>query len=48
MSNLLQKTVGVGDLVLLEDISEEAILENLRKRLIAGDIYVSCCPCRLA
>lgn len=39
MTTLLQKIVGVGDLVLLESIDEDAILQNLKKRLLAGDIY---------
>ena len=39
MTTLLQKIVGVGDLVLLEEINEDAILKNLKKRLLAGDIY---------
>ena len=40
-SHLLDEVVGCGDMVLLEPLTEENIIENLRKRYEAGDIYVS-------
>ena len=40
-SHLLDEMVGCGDMVLLEPLTEENIIENLRKRYTAGDIYVS-------
>ena len=39
-SHLLDEMVGCGDMVLLEPLTEENIIENLRKRYTAGDIYV--------
>ena len=39
-SHLLDEMVGCGDMVLLEPLTEENIIENLKKRYSAGDIYV--------
>ena len=39
-SHLLDEMVGCGDMVLLEPLTEENIIENLKKRYAAGDIYV--------
>lgn len=39
--SLLDEIVGQGDMVLLDLINEDSILENLRKRYEAGEIYVS-------
>lgn len=40
-SSLLDETVGKGDMVLLDSLTEENILENLKIRYSAGEIYVS-------
>lgn len=40
-SSLLDEMVGKGDMVLLDSITEEAIMENLEKRYTAEEIYVS-------
>ena len=40
-SSLLDEMVGRGDMVLLDSITEEGILENLKKRYKEGEIYVS-------
>ncbi len=40
MSSMLDSIVGVGDMVLLEPITEDNLIENLRKRLKAKSIYV--------
>ena len=40
-SHLLDEMVGCGDMVLLEPLTEGNIIENLKKRYAAGDIYVS-------
>ena len=40
-SSLLDEMVGKGDMVLLDPITEDAIIENLEKRYTAGEIYVS-------
>ena len=40
-SHLLDEMVGCGDMVLLEPLTEENIIENLKTRYAAGDIYVS-------
>ena len=37
-----KKQVGVEDMVLLQKISESAIVDNLRKRFMDDTIYVSC------
>lgn len=42
-SHLLDEMVGCGDMVLLEPLTEDNIIENLKKRYTAGDIYVSAC-----
>eukprot|EP00039_Didymoeca_costata_P008037 m.107235 g.107235 ORF g.107235 m.107235 type:complete len:1313 (+) comp13919_c0_seq1:97-4035(+) len=39
MSLFTKKEVGVGDMVLLEEITEDAILDNINKRLTNSDIY---------
>jgi len=38
-SHLLDEMVGCGDMVMLEPLSEETIIENLRKRYESGNIY---------
>lgn len=43
-SHLLDEMVGCGDMVLLEPLTEENIMENLKKRYAAGDIYVRAKP----
>lgn len=40
-SHLLDETVGRGDMVLLEPLTEDGLIENLRIRYKAGEIYVS-------
>lgn len=40
-SHLLDEVVGCGDMVLLEPLTEGNVIENLKKRYDAGDIYVS-------
>lgn len=40
MRHLLDEMVGVGDLVLLDPVAEDAFVENLRKRHAAKEIYV--------
>lgn len=40
-SHLLDEMVGCGDMVMLEPLSEETIIDNLRKRYESGNIYVS-------
>lgn len=40
-SHLLEGMIGCGDMVLLEPLTEENLLENLRMRYEAGEIYVS-------
>ena len=42
-SHLLEEMVGCGDVVLLEPLSEETLVENLRTRYQNGEIYVSSC-----
>ena len=39
-SHLLEEMVGCGDMVLLEPLSEQSLLENLRIRYENGEIYV--------
>ena len=38
---ILDDMVGVGDFVLLDPVTEDAFLENLKLRFDANDIYVS-------
>lgn len=40
-TSLLDNMIGVGDMVLLEPLSEDSFLENLRKRFDHSEIYVS-------
>ena len=40
-SSLLDEMVGMGDMVLLDPITEDSVLQNLTKRYSAGEIYVS-------
>lgn len=39
-SSILEEMVGMGDMVLLEEITEDSIINNLIKRYAAGEIYV--------
>lgn len=39
MTHMMLKQVGTTDMVLLSEITEEAINKNLEKRFDAGDIY---------
>lgn len=41
-SHLLEEMVGCGDMVLLEPLTEENLLQNLKTRYENGEIYVSC------
>ena len=41
MRHLLEEMVGLGDMVLLDPVTEKAFVENLRIRLAAKEIYVS-------
>ncbi|XP_019629927.1 PREDICTED: unconventional myosin-Ia-like isoform X10 [Branchiostoma belcheri] len=38
-SNILESMVGVGDMVLLDPLTEEACINNLKRRFYAEDIY---------
>lgn len=40
-TSLLDNMIGVGDMVLLEPLSEDSFLENLKKRFDHNEIYVS-------
>lgn len=40
-TSLLDNMIGVGDMVLLEPMTEDSFLENLRKRFEHNEIYVS-------
>ena len=40
-SHLLDGMVGCGDMVLLEPLSEDSLIENLKTRYESGEIYVS-------
>ena len=40
-SHLLDEMVGCGDMVMLDPLSEETLMENLKKRYKDGHIYVS-------
>lgn len=39
-SSLLDEMVGMGDMVLLDPITEDSVIQNLKKRYLAGEIYV--------
>lgn len=39
--SILDNMVGVGDMVLLEPMTEDAVMENLWERYNSKDIYVS-------
>lgn len=39
-TSLLEEMVGMGDMVLLDPITEDSIIGNLKKRYEAGEIYV--------
>ncbi|XP_035658684.1 unconventional myosin-Ib-like isoform X2 [Branchiostoma floridae] len=38
-SNILESMVGVGDMVLLDPLTEEACINNIKRRFYAEDIY---------
>lgn len=40
-TSLLDNMIGVGDMVLLEPMTEESFIENLKKRFDHNEIYVS-------
>ncbi len=40
-TSLLDNMIGVGDMVLIEPLSEDTFLENLKKRFDHNEIYVS-------
>ena len=40
-SHLLEEMVGCGDMVLLEPLTEDNLLQNLKTRYESGEIYVS-------
>jgi len=40
-TSLLDNMIGVGDMVLLEPLSEDTFIENLKKRFDHNEIYVS-------
>lgn len=40
-TSLLDNMIGVGDMVLLEPLSEDSFIENLRNRFHHNEIYVS-------
>lgn len=40
-TSLLDNMIGVGDMVLLEPLSEDSFLDNLKKRFDHSEIYVS-------
>lgn len=39
--SVMDDMVGVSDMVLLDPLTEDALVENLEKRFKAGEIYVS-------
>ncbi len=41
-THLLDETVGCGDMVLLDPLTEENMIENLKRRYRSEEIYVSC------
>lgn len=40
-TSLLDNMIGVGDMVLLEPLTEETFIDNLKKRFDHNEIYVS-------
>lgn len=40
-TSLLDNMIGVGDMVLLEPLTEESFINNLKNRFEHGEIYVS-------
>lgn len=42
-TSLLDNMIGVGDMVLLEPLTEDSFIENLRNRFDHNEIYVSSC-----
>lgn len=40
-TSLLDNMIGVGDMVLLEPLSEDTVIDNLKKRFDHNEIYVS-------
>lgn len=40
-TSLLDNMIGVGDMVLLEPLTEDTFLENLKNRFDHNEIYVS-------
>ncbi len=40
-TSLLDNMIGVGDMVLIEPLSEDTFIENLKKRFDHNEIYVS-------
>lgn len=44
-TSLLDNMIGVGDMVLLEPLSEETFIGNLKKRFEHNEIYVSSPKC---
>lgn len=40
-TSLLDNMIGVGDMVLLEPMTEDSFLENLKNRFDHNEIYVS-------
>lgn len=44
-TSLLDNMIGVGDMVLLEPLSEETFIGNLQKRFEHNEIYVSSLNC---
>lgn len=40
-TSLLDNMIGVGDMVLLEPLSEETFINNLKRRFDYNEIYVS-------
>ena len=45
-TSLLDNMIGVGDMVLLEPLTEDSFIENLRNRFDHNEIYVSPCILR--
>lgn len=39
-TTILDTMVGVGDFVLLDPLTEDAFIENLKKRFVADNVYV--------
>ena len=40
ISKRMRKPVGVNDMVLLEEVSEDSIVDNLKERYLKDEIYV--------